>query len=306
MKPVDAGNKGMSKSQWLFLFLLACITLLVLGTLLGFMAVDLFASGYLEGVSAGWPTSVATVSPTAPVLAQGGFPVTSTAFQPMPTATPTPTASPTPLPTGTPTPTSTSTPTEIPPPPEPDWPPDSARIENIVGYPQTYNLSCESRSAVDWARYFGVEIGETEFLSALPVSDDPNKGFVGNVHGTGGQIPPYDYGVHAAPVAALLRAYGLPAEDITRMDPDELRHEIASGRPVIVWIIVGTVPGFSQTYITQAGESVTVARNEHTAIVIGYDSNGVTILDGAMVYWRPWDTFLRSFSALENMAVIFR
>ncbi len=232
--------------------------------------------------------------------------ITPTPLQPLPTATITPTPTETPTQTPTATVTLTSTPVPPPPIPEPKWPPESAQISNIIGYTQGYMLDCESRSAVDWAAYFGVSIGELEFLNQLPRSDDPNLGFVGDPNGVSGLIPPDSYGVHAGPVARLLRTYGLPAEEKYGLSHDELKSEVASGRPVIAWVIVGTGLGYSLEYTTEAGEIVDVAPYEHTIIVIGYDSSGVTILDGGMVYWRIWDLFDASFAVLDNMAIIAR
>jgi uncharacterized protein YvpB len=236
---------------------------------------------------------------------------TATPFQPGPSSTPTPRFSPTP--TATLTPTLTSTPTQTLPPTQTEtplptatpWPPDSALIDAIIGYHQIYVLDCESRAAVDWARYFGYEIDENEFLFGLPTSDDPDIGFVGNVNDPGGMIPPNSYGVHAGPISARLRSYGVNAMEKFGVSMDELKNEIASGRPVVIWIIFGTVPGPSMTYVSQAGRSVLVAPNEHAAILIGYDSNGVTILDNETRYWRSWDTFQQSFGALGNMAVFY-
>lgn len=244
--------------------------------------------------------SIPASSPAAVAhFGAGGYPITPTPFQPLPTSTPT--FTPSPSPTLPPTLLPTLPPTEISVPQIPS----STKIEGIRGFPQTLNLSCESRSAVDWAAYFGVSILELEFLANLPSSDDPNKGFVGNPNGPGGLIPPNPYGVHAAPVAALLRAYGLPAEDVVGLTPEQIKAEIAAGQPVIVWIIFGTSPGYAVNYTTSTGEVVKVAPNEHTAIIIGYDERGVTLLDGAVVYWRSWDAFLQSFAVLDNMAIIY-
>ncbi len=229
--------------------------------------------------------------------------ITATPFQPLPTSTPTPIPSPTPLPTETPVPTATPEPTE-PPPPEPPSS-DSVLIQGIYGFPQTFMLDCESRSSVDWARYFGTQIDELEFLYGLPTSDDPNIGFVGGYNDFSGQIPPNSYGVHAAPIAAHLRAYGLPAVERYGYSFDDLKQELNQGDPVIAWIIYGITRGWSTTYTTSAGNEVLVAPNEHTVIVIGYDPYGVTILDGAMVYWRSTDDFLVSWGVLGNMAVIY-
>jgi LysM repeat protein len=38
--------------------------------------------------------------------------------------------------------------------------PDSAYVSGLLGHPQRFMLSCESRSAVDWAAYWGVTIDE--------------------------------------------------------------------------------------------------------------------------------------------------
>jgi len=261
---------------------------------------------------------VSMVTPTAGTRVAVAAVTTNTAtpFQPLPTHTQTPTVTATPTLTVTPTPTNTATPTETEIPtdtptlrptqtPKPTIPPDSVIIGNISGHPQTYALSCESRSAVDWARYFGVNISETEFLNKLPVSDDPNRGFVGDVNGAGGQIPPNSYGVHAEPVAALLRAYGVPATANYSMSAEAIVREIDAGKPVIVWVMVGTGPGHALNYTTDDGNTVVVARNEHTVIIIGYDPTGVTILDGAMVYWRSWETFMASFGVLNYMAITY-
>ena len=83
--------------------------------------------------------------------------------------------------------------------------PDSAYISGLTGHAQGYSLSCESRSAADVAAFWGVNIGETEFLQALPHADNPEKGFVGNPNEAWGYLPPHGYGVHATPVAETLQ-----------------------------------------------------------------------------------------------------
>ena len=149
--------------------------------------------------------------------------------------------------------------------------PDAAFISGLVGHAQSYGLSCESRSAVDLAGYWGVSISEWEFLSALPVTDNPDTGFVGSYNGYWGSIPPASYGVHAKPVAALLRQYGLQVKARRDLSWDELREEIFSGRPVIVWIIGQMWSGTPIDYTSSDGHKTTVARFEHTMIVSGYD-----------------------------------
>jgi uncharacterized protein YvpB len=221
------------------------------------------------------------------------------------TSTSTPTATPTPTETATftPTPSQTETPTSSPT-DTPSAPPESAQVEGLYGYTQSYALSCEARSAVDLAAFFDLSISEINFQAALPLSDDPDLGFVGVPWGYPGQIPPYSYGVHAAPVAALLRAYGLPAHEHMDMSFETLQWEIAAGRPVMVWVISGLMNGFTVDYtVPSTGRVTRVAYNEHTMLISGYTSDNVTVQDGAWSYVVSLSQFLQSWSALGNMAI---
>jgi uncharacterized protein YvpB len=189
--------------------------------------------------------------------------------------------------------------------PEPEAIPPKARINNISSLPQAYPLDCESRVAVDWAAYFGYHISETTFFNDLPHSDNPDAGFVGNVFGLWGQIPPNSYGVHAEPVAALLRAYGVPAFAHRPLSWDDLRWEISQGEPVYVWTIGNSSTNQIPVYYTpNDGNTTIVAHYEHTVMVIGYNETSVTILDNGEVYTRPIQQFLSSWSALDNMAIL--
>lgn len=295
-------NRLIKGTRWIFYFLLVC-------------GIGLFAvlmTALLPGSSIGIAAPVDQTSPTStfalydPLLPSTA---TLTPFQPLPTNTPTPTATHTPRPTATftasPLPTSTPRPTTPPQPTSPpvDGIPSSFEISGLVGYAQNHNLSCESRSAVDWARYYGVSISEADFLDQLPVSDNPEIGFVGNVDDPKGQIPPDSYGVHASPVARVLRGYGLDATARKGYSFEDLKRDIANGDPVIVWVIGNVWSGYPVSYTTLDGESVTVAYNEHTAIVIGYDEYGVTLVDNQYVYWRSNSDFLGSWSVLGYMAI---
>ena len=207
------------------------------------------------------------------------------------------------------------------PPPPPAGLPKSAQVNGVTGQGQGLNLDCESRSAVDWANYFNIHINEYEFFYGLPLSDNPNKGFVGNVNGVWGQIPPADYGVHAEPIAKRLRQYGLPADAEQNITWNRLKAEIAAGRPVIVWILGSGAPryyygdnyaydyivnGIPEYHISGDGELSTVARFEHTVVLTGYTQDSVSFLNGGTIYQKPLKQFLESWSALGNMAVIYQ
>jgi subtilisin-like proprotein convertase family protein/uncharacterized protein YvpB len=189
--------------------------------------------------------------------------------------------------------------------------PASASVSGMSGQDQQLNLDCESRSAVDWAKHFGFNLGEIDFLNHLSRSDDPEIGFVGNPDGGWGNIPPNDYGVHSPPVGSLLRYYGLTANSFHSLQWDDLRAEIASGNPAIVWIIGGAnynlVNGTPHLYTAaSSGDTTIVAPWEHTVILVGYTSSTVTILNGSKFITISLNQFLDSWSALDFMAVLAR
>lgn len=269
-------------------------------------------------------TPTLTVTSTSTIMLIGAdFSATQTPtpFQPLPTDTPTPTSTSTP----TPTETATSTATNTPLPTDTPWPtntprpaataiplptnasedglPASYQISGVVGHAQSHMLSCEARAAADWAAFYGVSVSENSIQSALPASDNPEVGFVGNVNGSWGQIPPNDYGVHANPIASILNSYGVSANASKGVALSELRRQIASGNPVLVWV-VGTVwAGSPVSYTSSDGSTTSVAYYEHVVIVTGYDPTGFTFVDGASTYWRSNSAFSSSFGALNNMAI---
>jgi uncharacterized protein YvpB len=182
--------------------------------------------------------------------------------------------------------------------------PASASVAGVTGHRQSRPLSCESRSAADWAAFFGIHIDELEFLERLPASDDPDRGFVGDVHGAWGQLPPGPYGVHAGPVARLLADYGVPAEAGRYLKWEAVQREIALGRPVIAWVVGHVEAGEGEVYTARDGRQTIVARREHTVIVTGYTPETVTVVDGARVFDVALEQFLESWGALRNMAVM--
>ncbi len=243
---------------------------------------------------------------------------TLTPFQPLPshTITPTPTQTFTPTITFTPTLTETAIPSDTPSPTHTSTLipsatlqgelPEQAMIEGFYGHAQLFSLDCEARSAVDFAAYFGVVIDEIEFLNRLPVSDDPNEGFVGMLDGIRGQIPPESYGVHAEPIAWLLREYGVNAYARTGMVMGDLLQEIASGKPVMVWVVGQVERGTPVIYTPSNGRQTIVAYYEHTVVVVGYDRDYIYVVDPTLnqFYIRTKDRFLESWSVLNTMAVV--
>jgi uncharacterized protein YvpB len=197
--------------------------------------------------------------------------------------------------TQTPTPTATLTPVL----------PEEYYITGIFGHKQYFPLGCEASVATDWAAFFGVEINEFNFQFELPLSDNPDLGFVGDVAGPWGQVPPYAYGVHAAPVAELLRQHGLPASAYKGMTIEQIKAEIAEGQPVIAWVIGNMVGGVPAEYTDRAGNTTTVAAYEHVVLVTGYNETKLRYNSNGKFYEAPYAVFSNSWKVLGNMAIIY-
>lgn len=182
--------------------------------------------------------------------------------------------------------------------------PLSHYVYGIAGHKQYFKLGCEAAVTHDWAWYFGYAINEFEFQNRLPLSDNPEEGFVGSVNSKWGQAPPYAYGVHAAPVAQLLHEYGVPAIAVKDMTLTELKQQIAADRPVIAWVIGNVVGGVPHEYTAKDGQKVIVAAYEHVVIVTGYSETHIRYNNNGKYFEAPNEVFLNSWKVLGNMALI--
>jgi uncharacterized protein YvpB len=182
--------------------------------------------------------------------------------------------------------------------------PEEHFIWNIWGHRQFFDIGCEASAARDWAHYFGVEVHESNFQFQLPASDNPDFGFVGSVTDPWGQVPPYSYGVHAYPIANLLRSYyGMNARGVKGFTLEQLKTEIAADRPVIAWVIGNVVGGVPFAYSDKEGRQVIVAAYEHVVIVTGYTGRTIRYMNNGRFYDIPYENFENSWQVLGNMVV---
>ncbi len=171
----------------------------------------------------------------------------------------------------------------------------------IARQQQSHNLSCESSAASMVAQYLGVNLTEVEALAALPLNEDPNLGFRGNVDGPTGGIE--DYGVYAGPIMTLLNSRGLQAR-LVEGGLEGIKAAITRGNPVIAWVTYNCLPS-TPTTVTINGTAVTLVPNQHVVVVTGYNPAGVWAND-------PWDgqedfypnaDFVRAMGYFDNMAI---
>lgn len=177
-----------------------------------------------------------------------------------------------------------------------------ARVDlDVETQKQQHNLSCESSAASMAARYHGVDVSEEEILAALPLDDNPYRGFRGNVDGPPGGV--IDYGVYAAPVVAVLAGYNLDAR-MVEGGLAGIQAALARGNPVVAWITYDCLPSTPVTE-TVGGEPVRLVPYQHAVVVTGYDAGGVWAndpWDGAEEYYAQAD-FERALRYFGDMAI---
>jgi len=183
--------------------------------------------------------------------------------------------------------------------------PPAAAVDGVVGHPQQRSLSCESRSATDLAAYWGAGFTEGAFFRRLPKSDNPQRGFVGDVDMPAGSMPPVGYGVYGEPIAATLRSYGLEAQAHRATELTMLKQELAAQRPVVVWATYDMqLPG-TETWVSSDGVASEVVRWQHTFVAVGYDQDGwylIDAYDGATKVFS-YEAFIAAWEQLDRMAV---
>jgi len=193
------------------------------------------------------------------------------------------------------TPTQPATPTPL---------PAEHTIRGITGHKQYFTLGCEAATAKDWANYLGYDFNEFEFQYRLPLSDNPDNGFVGDVNAPWGQVPPYGYGVHAGPLADLLNAYGIPARAYKDYTLEQIIAKVAQDKPVIAWVIGNVVGGVPYEYTDKEGRKVTVAAYEHVVIVTGFNEQKLRYMTNGKFFETPKEVFLNSWGVLSNMVIV--
>jgi len=183
--------------------------------------------------------------------------------------------------------------------------PPSAFVEELTGHPQEHNLSCESRSATDLAAFWGVAFAEDDFFRRLPKSDNPYRGFLGDVDLPPGSMPPVGYGVYGGPIAANLRSFGLDAQAQQEWNLAGLKTELAAGRPVILWATYDMkLPGV-ENWTSADGATSVIVKWQHTFVAAGYDEEGVYLVDaydGATKHFT-YEAFTLAWDQLGRQAV---
>ncbi len=186
--------------------------------------------------------------------------------------------------------------------------PGDAAAARLEGRAQARRLTCESRSAADLLAFHGLSGTEGEVFDRLPRSDNPDRGFVGDPDGPPGRLPPEGYGVHAEPVAGVLRTFGLDARAERGRTYAWLEEETRAGRPSIAWVTASCDPSSRTSLTDSTGRAFVAVRGEHSMLVVAADGAGVTVLDPYEGRRRRFgrEEFEAAWALLGNMAVSAR
>jgi uncharacterized protein YvpB len=155
------------------------------------------------------------------------------------------------------------------------------------------------------AAYWGAVFSEDDFFRRLPKSDNPYRGFLGDVDLPPGTMPPAGYGVYGGPVASNLRSFGLDARSRREWDLEGLKAELAVGRPVIVWATYDMrLPGV-EAWTSWDGATSAVVQWQHTFIAVGYDEGGLHLVDAydGIEKYFAYEAFDLAWAQLGRMAV---
>ncbi len=115
---------------------------------------------------------------------------------------------------------------------------------------------CEITAVAIMLNGYGVEVDKLTLAEMMPLSDDPNLGFVGD---------PYSYEgwtIYPLALVDIIKQYTGTATVLTDTTLNVLRNTLRQGKPIVVWV---SMDGF---YI-------------HAVCLVGYDSEG-------FYYNDPW------------------
>ncbi|PKO22310.1 MAG: hypothetical protein CVU38_10095 [Chloroflexi bacterium HGW-Chloroflexi-1] len=197
-------------------------------------------------------------------------------------------------------------------PPAPTETPDipaEVLLREVPSGKQTRSLNCEFQTASDLAWYYGQPYTWEEIYQYVghDVGGNPHKGFVGrSFDDAPGQLYPQGYGVYAEPIALAFAQLGLAAEASYGNPPEWLQAQLAGGRPVMVWATANMTVHPVATWTAADGAVVRGVPGEHTYLAVGYNQDGVWLIDpwDGQRRFFPWEVFLRSWDLLERMALV--
>lgn len=175
------------------------------------------------------------------------------------------------------------------------------QLPGVFLYQQQRSLSCEYASLHIATAMLGNPVSEYEFDALVPLSDNPHKGYRGDIHGNWGNTN--DYGVYAAPLAPALQAFGFTGKVFYGQRAD-LVAQLDRGSPTVVWLAMrGAIDSFDAW--DASGSRFQLTRWMHVMVAYGYDDGGVYLSDPgkAQYLYYEWERFLAMWDVMDGMAL---
>lgn len=173
----------------------------------------------------------------------------------------------------------------------------------IPGIPllrQQHSLTCESSAVSMGTRG---QVIESQLMSVMPRSPNPNLGFRGSPDGRQG-TKLIDYGVYAAPLQQALQRFGFASTVISYGSDRDIKSYINRGWPVVAWVTYGLQKA-TPRLVMQNGVQFVLVPHEHAITIVGYDDRTLLANDP----WNRtqvryfWSQFNRSWGYFGNMAL---
>lgn len=173
----------------------------------------------------------------------------------------------------------------------------------IAGIPlmrQQHPLTCESSAVSMGTRG---QIVESQLMSVMPRSANPNVGFRGRPDGQQG-TKLVDYGVYAGPLQQALLRFGYASSLISYGFDRDIKSSINRGWPVVAWVTYALQKA-APRLVMHNGVQFVLVPHEHAITIVGYDKRTVIANDpwtGRQVRYF-WTDFNRSWGYFGNMAL---
>ncbi len=202
--------------------------------------------------------------------------------------------------------------------------PPSYRVLSVPVYAQQHALSCEAAALRMALASRGINVSESQILSAIGIDGrpaqmnsngtvarwgNPYTNFVGSPDGS--ERNNTGYGTYYPTIARAARTFGAGVLAAGSLSPDQVRQAVLQGHPVVVWHAYGggsyAPVGNFYTYTAWDGTRVPYYHGyEHSSVVVGVDGQSVLINNpwGGRQVWLDGGTFAMTYGALGDMAVV--
>ncbi len=204
-----------------------------------------------------------------------------------------------------------------------NWYPDEAQIFDfpIIAQMPELPTGCEITALTMLLHAKGYDVDKYEmamtYLPRVPYrlytgddgrlyGPDLNAYFVGNPSSEAGYVCGVTAIIRAGEQYLAAQNSALTVVDLTGASPEDLYRRVSHQQPVMVWVTIGMNPRYpTEGWYTESGQYVEWSRNDHGAVLVGYNEDSVWIADplaGLVTYDRA--DFEAVYASRGSQAVV--